>query len=542
MVRVQRHFCAAGALVLGLGLTGVPQAKAQHFLPDDPLRDVPEVAAVGKTTAQSINQLYDFAVNSGQYKPPKVMGPSLGVNTLGEVPDSSWYTNRDLSAITPEEIRKGSRTHGLPQPPFTVVAAKTEGVTPGFRIRDGRGLLYFVKVDPATNPEMASTADVVGALLLYAAGYNVPENYILTAPRSAFVLSKTAKITAASGKAHPMTKSDLNHILDVVPVERDGQIRVMASLALEGKIVGPFRYKSTRPDDPNDLIPHEQRRDLRGLDVVFAWLNHTDAKGDNSLDTVIGKGDEARFRHNLLDFGDSFGSDSDIAKDPRHGQEYFLPTSGEQWKRGYSLGLAAQPWERVHYPGELKSIGNFTAVAFDPLTWKPNYPNPAFLQMTPLDAYWGAKKVMAFTNAQIEAAAAEAQFSDPQATAYMAKVLEQRRDAIGRAWFSRVLPLEGFTLQDGTLHYQDLGATYGFWPQQHYRTAWFRFDNQTGQESILSSEGDAAPSELANLAEGSFIGCRLKTEKNDERSTTVYFRRDAGAWTVVGITRTALHL
>ena len=33
--------------------------------------------------------------------------------------------------------------------------------------------------------------------------------------------------------------------------------------------------------------------------------------------------------HHLLDFGDSFGSDSDIAKDPRYGQE-FLPTSREQ--------------------------------------------------------------------------------------------------------------------------------------------------------------------------------------------------------------------
>jgi len=33
--------------------------------------------------------------------------------------------------------------------------------------------------------------------------------------------------------------------------------------------------------------------------------------------------------HHLLDFGDSFGSDSDIAKDPRYGQE-FWPTSREQ--------------------------------------------------------------------------------------------------------------------------------------------------------------------------------------------------------------------
>jgi hypothetical protein len=37
--------------------------------------------------------------------------------------------------LTIPELRRGARTHGEPQPPFTV-AAKTEGVTPGFGIRD----------------------------------------------------------------------------------------------------------------------------------------------------------------------------------------------------------------------------------------------------------------------------------------------------------------------------------------------------------------------------------------------------------------------
>jgi len=199
-------------------------------------------------------------------------------------------------------------------------------------------------------------------------------------------------------------------------------------------------------------------------------------------------------------------------------------------------------WERVHYPGDLKAIGNFTSQAFDPLTWKPNYPNPAFLQMTPLDAYWGAKKVMAFSDAQIEAAAQEAEFGDPRATAYMAKVLEQRRDAIGRAWFAKVLPLEGFTLKDGTLHYEDLGATYGFWPRKSYRASWFLFDNRTGAETALKADGsEAAPADADSAADGSYLGCRLEAEKHDGRSTTVYFRREAGGWTVVGIQRTALH-
>src|ERR1700735_4553244 len=126
-----------------------------------------------------------------------------------------------------------------------------------------------------------------------------------------------------------------------------------ASLSVSGRIIGPFRYEFVRKDDPNDLIPHDRRRDLRGLEVLFAWLNHTNAKGDNSLDPVDGKGPDARIVHHLLDFGDSFGSDSDIAKDPRHGQEFWLPTSPEQVNRAMTLGLVPTSWEKRKYPGQL---------------------------------------------------------------------------------------------------------------------------------------------------------------------------------------------
>jgi hypothetical protein len=231
---------------------------AQQYRPDDPIQKVPEVGSAQKASEQSINAIYDFMYHSAKYKTPPAT-PSLGVNTLGEVPDSRWFTNRSMP--TTEELQKGVRVHGGPQPPFTVVAAKTEGVTPGFRIKDDRGLSYFIKVDPPTNPEMATSADVMGALFLYAAGYNVPENYTLLAHREDFRLSENATITALSGKKHPMNRSQLEKILDAVPVESNGRIRLMASLSISGRIIGPFRYEFVRSDDPNDLIPHDRRRE-----------------------------------------------------------------------------------------------------------------------------------------------------------------------------------------------------------------------------------------------------------------------------------------
>jgi hypothetical protein len=543
MVRIQRYFRQILPHLLGfafagaaVGVTGVTTCTAQQFRPDDPLTRTPEVAAVRKTDVQDINALYDFAHNSFHYKNPWSTD-SLGVNTLGEVPDSSWFTNRDIGSLSIEAVKKGGRSHGDPQPPYTVVAAKTEGVSTGFRLRDARGLLFFVKADPPSNIEMATAADVLGALFLYAAGYNVPENYILVARPDEFRLSEKATMKSTYGKDRRLTATKLRQIFDRIPREPDGRIRLMASLSLPPKIAGPFRYAGVRSDDPNDIIPHEERRDLRGLDVLFSWINHTDAKGENSLDTVEGKDENARFVHHLLDFGDSFGSDSDIKKDPRHGQEYIvLPMT---WSRMYTLGLHPAAWETVHYPKEMPAVGNFTAEAFNPLTWKANYPNSAFVQMTPLDAYWEAKRVMAFRNEQIRAIIEEGKFQDPHVVDYITKTLESRRDAIGRAWFKPVLPLEGFRIANDRLAFDDLAVQYGFSAPGNYQFSWFVWHNDAEKKEDVSAPGNSGlPDTFKSLAAGSYIGCRIALDHADKRSVTIYFRRDGDNWKLVGITRT----
>ena len=538
MVRLQQCVRKTLSFVLTGVVCQATASIAQQYHQDDPIQKVPEVESAPNAGVQNINALYDFMHHSAKYKTPPAT-PSLGVNTLGEVPDSSWFTNRP--PLTVEELKNGARTHGGPQPPFAVVAAKSEGVTPGFRIKDGRGLTYFIKVDPPANPEMATSADVMGALFLYAAGYNVPENYVLLAHREDFRMSEKATITGLSGKKHPMNRSQLEKILDAVPVESDGRIRLMASLSISGRIIGPFRYEFVRSDDPNDLIAHDRRRDLRGLEVLFAWLNHTDAKGDNSLDSVLGKGPDARIVHYLLDFGDSFGSDSDIAKDPRHGQEFWLPTSREQVSRAMTFGLVPASWEKAKYPHHLPAAGNFTTTGFDPLTWKPNYPNPAFLEMTPQDAYWGAKRVMSFSNEDIRAIVEEGQFSNPAVTDYITKVLIARRDLVGKAWFAQVAPLEDFTVADGKLRFTDLGQKYGLLSASVYSYSWFSYDNQSGRRTpTAGASSDSVPAALALSTEGSLMGCTLIDTKEPHRTVTVVFRRDGDQWKPVGIDRTSL--
>ncbi|HTC48597.1 MAG TPA: hypothetical protein VK722_14830 [Candidatus Aquilonibacter sp.] len=97
-------------------------------------------------------------------------------------------------------------------------------------------------------------------MFLYAAGYNVPENYILVGHPDEFRLSEKATMKSTYGKDRRLTASKLRQIFDRIPREPDGSIRLMASLSLPLKIVGPFRYADVRSDDPNDLVPHEKRR------------------------------------------------------------------------------------------------------------------------------------------------------------------------------------------------------------------------------------------------------------------------------------------
>ena len=107
--------------------------------------------------------------------------PAANVNALDEVPDSSWYTNRHyLHHMTIEELVRGPN-RGAP-PDFTgatVLKAKITGVTPGVRLKDATGQTYIIKFDDARSPGNRSSGEVIATKIVYAAGYNVPENFIV---------------------------------------------------------------------------------------------------------------------------------------------------------------------------------------------------------------------------------------------------------------------------------------------------------------------------------------------------------------------------
>ena len=98
--------------------------------------------------------------------------------------------------------------------------------------------------------------------------------------------------------------------------------------------------------------------------------------------------------------------------------------------------MGASELSEVHRRGAIRFW------SFDPLSWKPNYPNPAFLLMDGEDAFWAAKQVAAFSDAEIRALVETGEYSDPRAADWIAECLIKRRDKIAEAWYSKVLPLD----------------------------------------------------------------------------------------------------
>ncbi|HMF98090.1 MAG TPA: hypothetical protein VKE96_27505, partial [Vicinamibacterales bacterium] len=394
---------------------------------------------------------------------------------------------------------------------------------------------------------MATGTEVAVTKLVWALGYHVPENHIAYMRREQLVIGDSAKFTPPGGVRRAMRLDDLDTLLQRADREADGAYRVVASKALPGKPIGRIRFYDTRPDDPNDIVPHQDRRELRGYGVFAAWLNHTDAKAINSLDTLITENGRSFVRHHLLDFGSSVGSAGIGPADYWEGSEYLLEPQ-QTLKQMVSFGFAIPKWhtEKFH---ESPSIGRFPEdnATFDPELWKPRVPNQAFLHGRADDKFWAAQKLMTLTSEHLRAAIRAGDFRDPAAEQFLVKALAERRDAIGRAYLTAINPVVEPVLDaEGTLSFRNAAVEADFArAPRAYRAEWFGFDNTTAQSERLGETVSRATELAAPVAlpshEGAFVHVRLNSVGAPtlawEKPVDLFFRNRGGLWQLVGFER-----
>ena len=334
-------------VLVALVLAGAATAQPK-FYRDDPLKSEAGVDVPAKPAEVKLSDLYDRLRHTFEDRDENVV-EAQNVNTLDEVPDSEWFTNR--SAMSLEQLTTGPDRGSGPSTagPWLVIEGKSEGLTPGFEIVDAAGDRYVIKLDPVDIPELNSAAEVIATKLFHAFGYNVPENTIVWFDPDSLEIEDGAEFLDRFGKPMKLTRARLGRMLERVPRVAGGKVRATASKFVDGEPLGPFRYYGTRSDDPNDVVPHEDRRELRGLRLFAAWLNHDDARAQNTLDAWVEEDGRRYVRHHLIDFGSTFGSGTVDLQLPNLSFHYWW--DGDLIKKNaLGLGLHVPKYRKVEWP------------------------------------------------------------------------------------------------------------------------------------------------------------------------------------------------
>lgn len=379
-----------------------------------------------------------FAVDPG--------GEAVNVNAVDEVPNSAWFENRmGARALTLEEIVEGPCAGKPPldtSGPWTVVGAKPNGENPGFIIKAQDGRRYLLKFDGLKQQPRATAADVIGTRVYWAAGYHTPCNTIYHFDRKILTISPKAKAENEEGEKVPLAEHHLDKIFEKAMQRPDGTYRTNASLFLEGRPLGPWKYSGTRDDDANDVVDHEDRREIRAASVLASWLNHFDSREQNTLDMWV-ETDKGRgyIKHHYIDWGDCFGSLWEWDSLSRRWGHAYLLDYEDIGLDFITLGLISQPWDRVEYGPAGEVWGYFRIDPFDPADWHNEYPNPAFSRLTEHDAAWMARIMVDFTDEVVDALVDKGIIYDELARSELKRILKGRRDKVLRRWFSRLSPL-----------------------------------------------------------------------------------------------------
>ena len=308
----------------------------------------------GRRTIEDTNG-YDFVVNTFGKPGERRDVRALNVNTVDEVPDSSWFTNRigRRDDVVAEIVRgPGSASTASRSTAGSSSGGKGSGVQPGFRMTDPSGQLYQIEVDPPSNPELASGGrdhrhgllprvrlsrrrGLSGRARSRVARHRRDGDHARSAQRQAPRAAATrsgpgvrARRAAAERPAIACSSADsrrASRSATSATTARGPTIRTTSSL-------------------------HEHRRELRGARVFGAWLNHDDSRGINSLDMLETTNGRAWVKHYMFDFGSILGSGTVFAQRHRAGNEYIFEQR-PGWLTLATLGLYIRPWMPIDYPG-----------------------------------------------------------------------------------------------------------------------------------------------------------------------------------------------
>ncbi len=356
--------------------------------------------------------------------------PEAGdVNALDEVVASSWFTPDS------DRLRTlGGYSRKEPVPPLSVVATGADGAPR--EVRDARGSLFVIRIDRPDRPEMTTASEAIASRLLWSFGYSTPEAHVIELRRR--------DVQGAPRAAAWFGASD--------------SVRACAIRLPDGVDLGPTPSAMMRDDDPNDRVPHRDRRTLRALAVVGAWLDMPQVGTRITRDYYVGSRGCGHVRHLLVGLDGALGASRVPA--PRRADELRADAGPRPVANLYTLGFAPDP-PVTHAQREHPGLGAIDDMV-DPKRWSPSLPYEPVDRILPADGYWAARRLLEMSDAALADAVAGGELSDPRAARTLLSILKARRESVARMWFGTVTPLRATDSNPGGLVLHNDAARHGF--------------------------------------------------------------------------------
>lgn len=333
------------------------------------------------------------------------------VNALDEVPRSSWFSP---VALEPQAFVREYAAEGPPVPPL-----RFEQREEGWITIDSQGKTYALGGDVDSLPATTTAALVIGSRLVRALGYRTPETWLFDRD----------KVGLEPGKGPPGA-------------------RITATRWPVGIELGPTDMTYPRLDDPNDRVSHRDRRTLRALGIVAAWLDLGELGPRRLVDVYVGRPGRGHVQHYVVGLEEALGAGR--LGTPKPKISAVGTVRGRPFHNLWTLGLwrpngGARPKAKSLLVLSPKlEPGAALAEPFEPVD-----------RLLPSDGYWAAKQLARIPSELIASVVADARIPDPAVARHVIAALEARRRTLVAHWFGKVTPCEVEGISGRTLLLSD---------------------------------------------------------------------------------------
>lgn len=534
---------ALPALLLLGALSAGCAYRPAHFADAPPVTAVADDEPIEMPLRLEVNDVVEFSdlfVGRPMVEAMRIKRkpPPGDINALDEVPVSSWFSpvGGDVAAVEAAYVNDGP-----PVPPFRVLLERAPSGNNGIPVLDGLGRRYELRRDPPDRVEVRTAAAAISARISRALGYHAPEVYISDAIENDFSTvpgpGNAQSITSGTEPTDPeivrrLLRENLDKWLEAAPPTEAGTYRFSATRWPPGVDVGRTPAAGIRGDDANDRVIHENRRTLRALKLVGAWLGMSRFTPHDLRDVYVGQAGSGHLLHYLVGMDKSLGTEAIIARRPEQKNEMVLLGT---------LGFAPDP----NIPPTQRKYQAIGAIGeeVDPKQYGPGLPFPPMDAMNGADAYWMAKRIAAVSEEQVLYAVRSGKVSNGTARKLLFELILARQRKVVEWGYAQTTPCDVEAVDERGIVVLDRAVAAGHTAGKvvEYVVNYLDSAGDTSNPgAVLGPEGArfVVPVPRAAFAKDGYAVVRLRSEiagKESPRWLEVHVKRDKNGTRLLGV-------